>query len=129
MSRRRPKENRAESLMAAALDARHLYEDISTQVAPILSQALRENWAPEKLSAHPKIRLLLEARQITIALKEIDSAKAHAAIKDIKDRAYGKPTEKVEIRGQLERMSDDELDALLAAKLPVGDSTDEDDVH
>jgi hypothetical protein len=112
--------------MARALDVRGLYGDISEQIAPILTQALRENWSSEKLANHPKIQLLLTARAITGAIQEADFGKAMTAIKDIKDRTEGKPKERVELTNKLEKTPDEQLDAMLKSKL-AGAMSDEDE--
>jgi hypothetical protein len=125
---RRPKPNHIENLMARALDTKSVLDEVSDQIIPILAQAMREGWSDEKLANHPRIQLLLTARQISIALQEEDSAKALAAIKDTKDRTRGKPTERVETTHKLSKLPDEQLDSLLLSKLgsaaPDGDETD-----
>ncbi len=120
MSRKRPKQNNAEDMIARALDTRDrergLLDGISAQVLPILSRAIKEGWTKEELRQHPQIALLMEARKISIAIFEPDSGKALAASKDIADRVEGKAKERVETTHRYEGLKDEELDALLASE-------------
>jgi hypothetical protein len=125
MSRKRPRQNLAEDVMAEALDGKMLFDDISEQVLPILRTALSEGWDAERLYKHPKIELLLAARAVTIGIREQDSAKALSAIKDIQDRTRGKAVERIENTHKLEKLPDEQLDSLLLSKL--GSASDDDE--
>jgi hypothetical protein len=111
--------------MAASLDALAEFERFQEEILPILQTALKEGWTAEKIYSHPKAQALLAARQLTIGIMNPDPGKALAAIQDVMNRTIGKPTDKVEVKGKLEKMSDDELDALLAAKLADGAPADD----
>jgi hypothetical protein len=126
---RRPKTNFQENAMARALDQRVLYEGISAQIAPILTQALAEGWSDEKLANHPKIQLLLTARTITEAINNPDAAKAMTAIKDLKDRTQGKPKERVELTSKLEKTPDEQLDAMIKTRLGLDSETDDETIN
>lgn len=125
--KRRPKANGLEHRMAEALDARNISSEIAAPIIPILMQAMKEGWSAEKLSKHPQVQLLLAARQLTIAITETDPAKAMAAIKDARDRVEGRATERSEVVHKLEKMPDEQLDALLHSKLS-SDYDSEDDM-
>lgn len=56
-------------------------------------------------------------RQLTIALAEPDSGKALAAIKDLRDRDEGKAIERQEHVHRLEKLPEEQLDALLLSEL------------
>jgi hypothetical protein len=124
MSKKRPRPNKIEHRMAVALDELAEFEAFQDEILPILRQALKEGWTAEKIYSHPKAQALLAARQLTIGIMSPDAGKALSAITDVMNRTIGKPTDKVEVKGKLEKLSDDELDALLAAKLADDNSND-----
>lgn len=128
MSKKRPRSNKLERRMVEALDARNISEEIAAPIIPILVQAMKEGWDSDKLARHPQIQLLLTARALTIAMTEGDSAKALAAVKDIKDRTQGKATERSEVTHKLEKLPDEQLDALLQSKLGQQSDDAEDDL-
>lgn len=97
--------------MIRSLDQLAAYDDFNSNVAPTLQKAVTEKWSVERI--YKEFGALLAARAITIALKEQDSGKALAAVKDIMDRSIGKAADKVETTHRLERMPDAELDKLL----------------
>jgi DNA-binding transcriptional MerR regulator len=115
MSRRTPRPNRTESRQIRAIDQLAQYEQFMEEVGPVLTAALKEGWTAEKLYSNPKIEALLAARAIGIALRDPDSGRSLAAIKEALDRSKGKPTEKKELTHKLEKLSDDELDAALVS--------------
>lgn len=122
---RRPKQNKQEDYMASALDHLSQFEEFERSVLPLLKQAIREGWSAEKIEKHPKIAAMLVARQITMALTELDSAKALSAIKDTRDRSAGKAIERREVKHQLESLPDEQLDARL--KTLLDEEAEEDD--
>lgn len=117
MSRKRPKSNVQEHIMAAALDELAAFEDFKDGLLPFLRDAIKKGWTAEQIQNHPKLQSALMARQMSIALKEGDSSKALAAIKDIRDRSEGKARERIELTSKLEKTPDDQLDALIKSKL------------
>jgi hypothetical protein len=70
------------------------------------TETLRKKYAP-----------LLTAKQISIGLTSPRPNAALAAIKDVMDRAEGKPVETKEVRHKLEALSEEELEAVLRTKL------------
>lgn len=125
--RRQPKQNNAEHMLAVTLDKMSLLDDISEEIFPILRQAIRERWPREKVFGHPVIEALLAVRQASIAIKDPDSGKALAAIKDAVDRKEGKARERIEQTHKLEKLPDEQLDALLKSKLGRASEDDEDE--
>lgn len=125
MSKKRPRPNKQEHKLVMALDDLAAFEQWQEDILPILQTALKEGWTAEKIFNHPKAQALLAARQLTIGIMSPDPGKALAAITDVMNRTIGKPTDKVEVKGKLEKMSDDELDALLAAKLAADDNSND----
>ena len=111
--------------MHRTLDKLEQYEHFTSLISPLLRQAIKENWSAEKLATDPQIQTLLMARQMTIALAEADSGKALAAIKDLRDRSEGKAVERVEQTHKLEKLPDDQLDAMLLSKLAAARGEDD----
>lgn len=103
-----------QSKMARNLDDLAAYEDFEDSVLPMLKQAVKEGWSPEKIykmtAAHAA------ARSVSIALTEPDSGKALAGIKEVLDRSGGKATERREVKHEISNLSDAELDALIASQ-------------
>lgn len=122
---KRPKSNRHEHLIAAALDERAAFEDFKDSVLPFLRKCLENGMTAEEIQAHPKLQAAMLARQMSIALKEVDSGKALAAIKDMRDRSEGKARERLEVTSKLERTPDDQLNALIKSKLALLDKPKE----
>jgi len=126
MSKRRPKYNNMEHKMVRSLDQLADYESFTESVAPLLRQAIQEGWSAEKIERDPRIQALLVARQLSIALTDKDTGKAMAALKDARDRTTGKATEKIDITTKMEKLSDNELDALLLSKMSESESSSDD---
>lgn len=131
MSKRSPKPNGTENRLVRALDDLAEFERYQEEVLPILRQAVLEGWTAERINSHPKIQAMVAARQVTIALFDKDSARAHSAITDLRNRAEGKPKEKLEVTSRVSKMSDDELDALLLSEVRTldEDSGEPDERH
>lgn len=125
---RRPRSNRIEYQMVSALDRLAEFESFEEEVLPILRKAIKDGWSAERIENDPKLKALMVARQMTIALREKDSSKALAAIKDTRDRREGKAKERLEIENKYAKLKDEELDALLASELTDLD-TDPDEAH
>ena len=103
--------------MAVALDELAEFERFKDDILPILRKAIQEGWSAEKILSHPKLEAMMAARQVTMAIMGKDDGRAHAAIEAALNRSKGKPTEKKEIKHQLEKLDDSELDALLQTQL------------
>jgi hypothetical protein len=110
--------------MARNLDRLAELQALMDELGPLLQTAINEGWNAEKIYNHPKVQAKLAARAVMIGLMEADSGRAMAAIKDIQDRSIGKPTEKQEITHKASKLSDEELDALIATKLQDSEDSD-----
>lgn len=106
--------NHVEDRMAKNLDELSAWQDFKADILPMLRKDMTTLSIPEM---REKYERLLEARKISIALSEKDSSKALAAIKDIQDRSEGKSTEKKDGSRKYDRMTDDELDAMLLSEM------------
>lgn len=126
MSRRRPKSNNTEYRMVRAIDELAEFERFQEEIMPILKTAIKERWSADKIWNHPTTQALLAARAVTIGVMDKDPARALSAIKDLMDRSVGKPTEKREVKHQLEKLSEDQLDSLLLSQLQDLEQEDED---
>lgn len=125
MSKRRPRPNKTEHKMAQMLDELAEFEAFQDDVLPLLRKAIKEGWTRDQIDAHPKVQALLAARQITIALRDQDSSKALAAIRDLRDRTQGRAVEKKEIRHELANIPDEQLDSILMSKLQDAEESDD----
>lgn len=123
MSRKQPKSNKQEYLLAAALDERAAFEDFKESLLPFLRDALKKGWTADQIQSHPKLQSALMARQMSIALNDKDTSKALAAIKDIRDRTEGKARERLEVTSKLDKTPEDQLDALIKSKLKAASET------
>lgn len=100
--------------MAKNLDDLAAFEEFQDEILPTLKKAVKEGWSPEKIYKHAAA--LAAARSVSIALTEMDSAKALAGIKEILDRSGGKATERREVKHEVSALSDAELEALIASE-------------
>lgn len=128
MSKRRPRSNSVENAMVRSLDTLAAYDEYTTEVLPLLRKAIEEGWTDQQIESHPQIRAALVARQLSIALKEQDSGKALAAIKDSRDRHEGRAIERRDVKLSLENAPDDQLDAKLKALLGETSLEDSEDI-
>lgn len=127
---RRKRPYRQEEKVTNLISKMEAMEEFQRDVLPKLRKALKEGVTTEKLYA--EFGPLAAARAITIALTDEDSGKALAAIKEMQDRAFGKPTERVEQTHKYSGVKDEELDALVKSKLEAAgfevDSDDDDEL-
>lgn len=117
---KRPRTNKVENNMARALDQLAAFEEFQADIAPALRGAVKSGKSPEEI--YRIVLSALAARQATIALTSKKPAEALAAIKDILDRATGKPTERKEIKMELQHASDEMLDSKLQSLLSDDES-------
>lgn len=125
-SKKRTHLNRTELEMTKLIEEHTLFEDYRKDVLPKLQRLLKEGKTAEDL--YKLFSDQAAARAITIALTDTDSGKALQAIKEIQDRAHGKPKEQVVQTHKYEKLTDQELDSLLKSKIEeAGLSLDEED--
>ncbi len=109
--------------MADQLDKLAAYDDYAENVLPRLQKAIKERWSVEKMYA--EFQPMVAARMITAALSDPDSGKSLQAAKEILDRSLGKSTERIETTHKYSKLSDLELDNLLASTLESSKGDDE----
>lgn len=91
------------------------FDSFRNELLPALRQALKDGKSAEDI--YSMASAAAAARAVTIAVKEEDSGKALAAIKEILDRDKGKAKERQEVTHKLEKLPEEQLDALLLSKL------------
>ena len=107
--------NREEENMGKALDQLADFEEFTRLIPKQIRDALLRGAKASEI--YKEFSHVAAARAVLIAMTEKDAGKALAAIKDIQDRADGKPTERKEIRHHMDLLSDEELDAALLSEL------------
>jgi hypothetical protein len=127
--RSRPRSNRTEARMVRNLDLLSQFDDYTSDIIPLLRQAIKEGWTSDRIRSHPKIMAMVTARTITIALQDPDPSKALAAAKEVIDRAEGKAVERRENTHKLEKLPDEQLDAMLLSAMGTDDASDEEQPH
>lgn len=113
--------------MVRNLDQLAAFEEYQDEVLPKLREALKNGAKAEDI--YQMAMGVAAARAVSIAVKEKDSSKALAAIKEIMDRTAGKATERKEVSHRLEKLPDEQLDSLLASKLDELESLDDDELN
>lgn len=96
------------------LDELALFEEWKRFILPELRRSLLKGTSAKDIAK--AFENYAAARAVTIAITEPDSSKALAAIKDIQDRASGKPTETKKIQHQYHDMTDEEVEAMLQSE-------------
>lgn len=107
---------------ADALDAIAEFEDFRSTVLPKLQQKLKDGATPEELRKFAQS--YLTARQITVALTSADESAALRAIDSLTHQNEGKPKERQEVEHKFGKMREEELDALLTARLKEAETSD-----
>lgn len=120
MANRRPRGNKrhwnkTEDALTKTVERVELFEQYSKDVLPELQRLLKEGRSAEEL--YQRFSDQAAARAITIALTEPDSGKALQAVKEVQDRAHGKPKERAEHTHKYEKLTDQELEALMKSKI------------
>jgi len=121
--------NRAEDRAIRSLDQLAEFEELFGGMVQQLKNDIKSGMKPEQL--RDKYASLVTARTINIALVDPDSGKALAAAKDVIDRHAGKPKESLETTHRLEKLPDQELEALVLSELKsiAGQDNDADEKH
>jgi hypothetical protein len=107
-----------ERRLVNAIDELSEFEQFQAEVAPTLRKLMYRNASTKEISDFVRSRMI--ARAATIALTSLDEGRALSAIKDVLDRADGKPTETKKI--DVNNISDDELNALIKAELAASNT-------
>jgi len=88
------------------------YEKFKEEVLPAIRRDV-ESGSMTTQELLEKYSTLVAAKQLTVALRDGDVA----TIRDILDRTQGRPIQKEELTHKYESLSDEELDALMHARL------------
>lgn len=107
--------------MAKAIDKMQRFQEFEESILPQLREDLKKGITTEDMAK--KYSKYAMARLISIAMTETDSSKAKAAAADVVDRGLGKATEKKEVSHRLEKLPEEQLNALLLTEL--SDSNEE----
>lgn len=120
----KPRPNHVENAMAETLDQLAEFESLRRDLLPKLLQAVRDGKSAEEIIETGKA--VAAARLVSMSTSSDDRA-AYAAVKEILDRTMGKATEKKEITHRLDRLSDEQIDAMVMSAIEdISDETDED---
>ena len=128
----RPRKNRGkaevarkrENFLLDRIDKLAEFEEFCRNMLPALRQDIKSNLSPAEL--FQKYKALAAARMINIAATEEDAGKAISAIKDILDRADGKPKESIGIENRYEKLDEDQIKSLLMTKIDDLEEDEED---
>ena len=115
--------NNAQLRAADHLDDLAEFQKFREDVLPVLRRALSEGLSAEQI--YKKFESIAAARAVSIAALEVDSAKALAAIKDVLDRTGGKAKERSEITHRMANAPEEQVDAIILAKLKAAAEADE----
>lgn len=100
--------------MARKLDELAEFEQFKADVLPKLRDFIKKGKSAEEIYSWSQS--YLAARAVSIGLSSKDEKAALTAIKEVLDRGVGKPADKVEITKRYEKLSDEQLEALLQSQ-------------
>jgi hypothetical protein len=99
------------------------FEEFQALVLPQLRKLVTEGASSKRM--REELSPLLQARLLSIALTSLDEGKSMSAIIDTLNRVEGKPVEKTESVHRFAKLKDEELDAMLEARLKEAEPTGE----
>jgi hypothetical protein len=99
------------------------FEEFQALVLPQLRKLVTEGASSKRM--REELSPLLQARLLSIALTSLDEGKSMSAILDTLNRVEGKPVEKTESVHRFAKLKDEELDAMLEARLKEDEPTGE----
>lgn len=114
------KQNRAnrgqktQDSMARSLDHLARYDEFFNKIAPKLERMVLDGKGATDIYKIGEAQMA--ARLLTIAMTEKDPEIAMKAIKEAHDRSLGKSKETLQVNTRYEKLSDEELDALLISE-------------
>lgn len=118
------KKNANDKKMAEALDQLSDYEDFMKQIPKEVRNALLEGASASDI--YKQFSHIAAARAVVVAMTEKDSGKALQAAKEILDRSEGKAVERKENTHKFDKLSEEELDSMLASELEELDEDEKD---
>lgn len=98
-----------------AIDDLAAFEEFQATILPALRQDLNSGLTAEQL--REKYLPLVQAAMLTTALASPDAKARLTAGKDIIDRAEGTATQRIEQTHRLEKLPEEQLDALLLSEI------------
>lgn len=101
--------------MANIIDDIAEFEKFKEEFLPMLRKDMFSDMTAQEI--YEKYSKLAAGKGVMTALFEPDPAKAIPMIKDILDRTQGKPVQREEITNKYENLKDEELDAMILAKM------------
>jgi len=107
--------HQAEDHRIRLVDDLNAFDEFKEKILPALRRDLLKGMPSEKL--REKYSAYITAGMITTALIDEDPGKRLAAGKDLIDRVEGKAKERKEIEHRLTRLSEDELNAVIASEI------------
>lgn len=108
-----------EGKLAQALDDLAAFDSFRKDILPKIRKMMEQGKPAEEIYAFSQS--YAAARGVTIAITSKDEKTALAAIKEVLDRGVGKPADKLEVTTKYEKLSDEELEALLASERETAD--------
>lgn len=103
-----------EGRMAQALDDLAEFESFRVDILPKIQAMMKAGKPAEEIYAFSQS--YAAARGVSIAMTSKDEKTALAAIKEILDRGVGKAADRLEVTTRYEKLSDEELEALLVSQ-------------
>jgi hypothetical protein len=110
----RHSQNFAEKDQHSLLADLEAFEEFKAEILPVLRREIAKGSSAEEI--YSKFEAHLAARAVTIAMTEMDSARAMGAIREALDRSKGKAVERREVTNKYANLTDDELAALARSK-------------
>jgi hypothetical protein len=120
---------KAQRQMARTIDALSQFQEFQRDILPALQRAVKAGKSAEDIAKIGSAAAM--ARAVTLALTEEDSSKALGYIKEVNDRAHGKPGQKTEVTTKFEKLGDEDIDRMVEQSLKMTASLDDakDETH
>ncbi len=107
--------NKSEHRAVMTLDELSEFREYRSNILKKFQKMLKDGKSSEEILK--LAQKIAAARLGTIAATEVDAGRALSAIKDLLDRTQGKAVETKKIEHKFEKLSDDDLDAVVASQL------------
>lgn len=111
---RKKSETGEQDSMAFLMDELLAFQDFRTTVLPKLQEMVKQGKSADEIFKFAEA--MAAAKMVTHALTDTDSGRAITATKDILDRSVGKAKERHEHEHKYAKLTDAEIDALLASE-------------
>jgi hypothetical protein len=122
---KRNRSRRADYAKEKLMEKLALFEEFEQEFLPQLKDLLKNGADSAKMRG--EMAPILTAKLLSMAITEKDAGKALAIIRDQLDRAEGKAKERSEVEHKFSNLKDEELDALLTARLNGNESQNDDE--